>query len=70
MQTFTIVGYGQDAPWEHPLINVLVIGMQAGSLLLIFTAFPADRPATPGVAGDDPIGRPPTSPSASGPAVP
>ncbi|MFB6297950.1 MAG: TrkA family potassium uptake protein [Salinirussus sp.] len=41
MQTFTTVGYGQDAPWESPVMTLLVIAMQVGSLLLIFSAFPA-----------------------------
>jgi len=41
MQTFTTVGYGQDAPWQHPLMQMLVVSMQMASLLLIFSAFPA-----------------------------
>jgi Trk K+ transport system NAD-binding subunit len=39
-QTFTTVGYGEDAPWMTPVMNVLVIGMQASSLVLIFAALP------------------------------
>jgi Trk K+ transport system NAD-binding subunit len=40
MQTFTTTGYGQDAPWESPVMTFLVVGMQVASLLLIFAAFP------------------------------
>ncbi|WP_152039866.1 potassium channel family protein [Salinigranum salinum] len=40
MQTFTTTGYGQDAPWESPVMTFLVVGMQIASLLLIFAAFP------------------------------
>jgi len=39
-QTFTTVGYGEDAPWGHPLMNLLVIGMQAAGIVLIFAALP------------------------------
>lgn len=39
-QTFTTVGYGEDAPWTSPVMNVLVMGMQATGILLIFTALP------------------------------
>lgn len=39
-QTFTTVGYGEDAPWTTPVMNFLVIGMQASSLVLIFAALP------------------------------
>jgi len=41
MQTYTTVGYGQDAGWESPQMTLLVVAMQATSLLLIFSAFPA-----------------------------
>jgi Trk K+ transport system NAD-binding subunit len=41
MQTYTTVGYGQDAGWESPQMTLLVVVMQATSLLLIFSAFPA-----------------------------
>ena len=40
MQTFTTVGYGEDAPWTSPLMNVFVVTMQAASLVLIFSAVP------------------------------
>ena len=39
-QTFTTVGYGDDAPWQHPVMNLLVIGMQAAGIVLIFAALP------------------------------
>ena len=39
-QTFTTVGYGEDAPWTTPVMNFLVVGMQASSLILIFAALP------------------------------
>ena len=40
VQTFTTVGYGEDAPWTSPIMNFLVVGMQASSLILIFAALP------------------------------
>lgn len=40
LQTFTTVGYGEDAPWTSPVMNVLVMGMQATGILLIFSALP------------------------------
>ncbi len=40
VQTFTTVGYGENAPWTTPVMNVLVIGMQVSSLVLIFAALP------------------------------
>ena len=39
-QTFTTVGYGEDAPWRSPVMNLLVIGMQATGIVLIFAALP------------------------------
>jgi len=39
-QTFTTVGYGEDAPWTSPLMNILVIGMQITGILLIFASLP------------------------------
>ncbi|WP_276274131.1 potassium channel family protein [Haloarcula litorea] len=39
-QTFTTVGYGEDAPWTSPIMNVLVMGMQVTGILLIFAALP------------------------------
>lgn len=41
LQTFTTVGYGEDAPWETSEMRLVVITMQATGLLLIFTALPA-----------------------------
>jgi Trk K+ transport system NAD-binding subunit len=40
MQTLTTTGYGQDAPWQSPVMTVLVITIQIASLVLIFAAFP------------------------------
>ena len=40
VQTFTTVGYGEDAPWSSPAMNLLVIGMQSAGIILIFTALP------------------------------
>lgn len=40
VETFTTVGYGEDAPWTHPLTQVLVIGMQLSGILLVFAALP------------------------------
>jgi Trk K+ transport system NAD-binding subunit len=39
-QTFTTVGYGEDAPWTTPAMNLLVVGMQAAGIALIFAALP------------------------------
>jgi Trk K+ transport system NAD-binding subunit len=40
MQTYTTVGYGQDAPWRSLEMSVLTVLMQGTSLVLIFAAFP------------------------------
>jgi Trk K+ transport system NAD-binding subunit len=40
MQTLTTTGYGQDAPWQSPVMTVLVVTIQIASLVLIFAAFP------------------------------
>ena len=38
IQTFTTTGYGEDAPWQTPQMNVLVILMQFTGIGLILTA--------------------------------
>jgi Trk K+ transport system NAD-binding subunit len=40
MQTLTTTGYGQDAPWQSPVMTMLVVTIQIASLVLIFAAFP------------------------------
>jgi Trk K+ transport system NAD-binding subunit len=40
VETFTTTGYGSDAPWETPLMNVLVIVMDLTGVVLIFLALP------------------------------
>ena len=40
LQTFTTVGYGEDAPWTAPEMYGVVVGMQLSSLVLIFAALP------------------------------
>ncbi|WP_241431307.1 potassium channel family protein [Natronococcus amylolyticus] len=40
-QSFTTTGYGQDAPWETPQMNILVIGMQLAGVGLILAAINA-----------------------------
>lgn len=40
VQTFTTVGYGGDAPWSHPVTQLLVITMQISGVLLVFAALP------------------------------
>jgi Trk K+ transport system NAD-binding subunit len=37
-QTFTTTGYGEDAPWSSPQMNLLVVGMQVAGIGLILTA--------------------------------
>jgi Trk K+ transport system NAD-binding subunit len=37
-QTFTTTGYGEDAPWQTPQMNVLVLVMQLTGIGLILTA--------------------------------
>ncbi|MEF8907477.1 MAG: NAD-binding protein [Haloarculaceae archaeon] len=38
VQSFTTTGYGEDAPWQTPQMNVLVILMQVTGIGLILTA--------------------------------
>jgi Trk K+ transport system NAD-binding subunit len=38
IQSFTTTGYGEDAPWQTPQMNVLVIVMQLTGIGLILTA--------------------------------
>ncbi|PSQ19275.1 metal transporter [Halobacteriales archaeon QS_8_69_26] len=40
VETFTTTGYGSDAPWTSPQMNVLVIVMDLTGTLLIFLALP------------------------------
>ncbi|MFB6093574.1 MAG: TrkA family potassium uptake protein [Halanaeroarchaeum sp.] len=40
VETFTTTGFGSDAPWTSPAMNVLVIVMQLAGVALIFLAFP------------------------------
>lgn len=40
LQTFTTVGYGDDAPWRSSMMTLLVIGMQVSTALLVFAALP------------------------------
>jgi len=37
-QTYTTTGYGEDAPWQTPQMNLLMIGMQLAGIGLILTA--------------------------------
>ena len=41
VETFTTTGFGSDAPWESPQMNVLVIVMDLTGVILIFMALPA-----------------------------
>lgn len=41
MQTLTTIGYGGDAPWNTTPMLLLILSMQAATLLLVFSAFPA-----------------------------
>ncbi len=38
VQSFTTTGYGEDAPWQTPQMNLLVIGIQLAGIGLILTA--------------------------------
>jgi len=38
IQSFTTTGYGEDAPWQTPQMNVLVVLMQLAGIGLILTA--------------------------------
>lgn len=40
VETFTTVGYGEDAPWTNPLVQVLVIAMELSGILFVFLALP------------------------------
>jgi len=40
VETFTTTGFGSDAPWKTPTMNVLVILMDTTGTLLIFLALP------------------------------
>jgi Trk K+ transport system NAD-binding subunit len=40
VETFTTTGYGSDAPWESPQMNVLVMVMDLTGVVLIFAALP------------------------------
>jgi len=40
VETFTTTGYGSDAPWRSPEMNVLVIVMDLTGVILIFLALP------------------------------
>lgn len=39
-QTMTTVGYGQDAPWTHPVMIVFVIVMQLSGVTIVFLSIP------------------------------
>lgn len=41
VETFTTTGFGSDAPWETPEMNLLVVAMDLTGVLLIFMALPA-----------------------------
>jgi len=40
VETFTTTGFGSDAPWETPFMNLLVIVMDTTGTLMIFLALP------------------------------
>jgi Trk K+ transport system NAD-binding subunit len=40
VETFTTTGFGSDAPWQSPVMNVLVILMDLTGVILIFLALP------------------------------
>lgn len=40
IQSLTTTGYGQDAPWQSPQLNVLVMIMQFTGIAYLFIAFP------------------------------
>ncbi|MFW6435123.1 MAG: ion channel, partial [Halovenus sp.] len=40
VQTFTTTGFGEDAPWETDIMNLLVIVMDLTGVFLIFLALP------------------------------
>lgn len=39
-QTMTTVGYGQDAPWSHPLMYLLAIVTQLSGVAIVFLSIP------------------------------
>lgn len=39
-ETFTTTGYGEDAPWTSPVMNLLVLGMQVSGVVLLLAALP------------------------------
>src|SRR6056297_4032472 len=40
VETFTTTGFGSDAPWQTPEMNLLVIIMDTTGVFLIFMALP------------------------------
>ncbi len=40
VQTVTTVGYGEDAPWQSPQLNIFVITMQLAGLVILLMLFP------------------------------
>lgn len=40
VETFTTVGYGEDAPWSSPLMTALVVAMQLTGVSLVFLTLP------------------------------
>ncbi|MFB6183166.1 MAG: TrkA family potassium uptake protein [Haloarculaceae archaeon] len=40
VETFTTTGFGSDAPWSHPLMNLFVVVMDLTGVVLIFLALP------------------------------
>jgi Trk K+ transport system NAD-binding subunit len=40
VESLTTTGYGEDAPWESPEMNLLAVAMQATGVLFLFTALP------------------------------
>jgi Trk K+ transport system NAD-binding subunit len=40
VETFTTTGFGSDAPWSNPVMNVFVIAMDLTGVVLIFLALP------------------------------
>jgi len=40
VETFTTVGYGEDAPWNSPLLLLLVMAVELSGILFVFLALP------------------------------
>lgn len=40
IETFTGTGYGSDAPWESPVANLFVIGVDLSTFLILFIVLP------------------------------